>query len=246
MAATPPERFARLWADPVAAPRSFRELGEELREAGFAAQAPALPERLAREVDFSERQLAELDACPDPWTAGELGDLMLGRARRMDLFVKPGGPPADPGALRLRGLFESLESVSSEDRRLTGLHESAVLSRATYRPVLKRLSREPTCSVAALADELGRAPAEAAPLLGALIGAGLAAPAAWERPEAVPSAALAASRKVEFSLVHRGFDLWAPSPLLGGAARRPAPGDASLRARMGLAPQEIFQGCGAK
>ncbi|MDF2234465.1 methyltransferase domain-containing protein [Albimonas sp. CAU 1670] len=223
MAACPPALFVRMWVAPVAGLRGMRAFGAELRAAGLDRFAPARPERLARDLDMSRAQMAEVDASPDPWTGAELGDLMMWRVRRADLFAKPGGPAPDPGAVRLRGLA----GPETAELRTEGLLGAATLSRAVYGPMLALLAERETATLAELAAVAARPLEATIPLAGALIGAGLAASAAYASPRAVPADARAACDRLTRALAARGQGRFAVSALLGGAVAAPAPGDAA-------------------
>ncbi len=231
MSDTPPALFERAWIAPAAELRGMRDFGRELRAAGFETPLPARPERLARDLDMSLAQIAEVDACPEPWSAAELADLMMWRVSRLDLFVKPGGPAPDPGAVRLRGLAPP-GLAASGDLRTEGLLGAATLSRAVYGPMLARLEQAETATLAELAEAAGRPLAATIPLAGALIGAGLAAPAACAAPDSAPPAAREACARLTGSLAARNLGRWSVSALLGGAVS--TPDDIALAERLGL------------
>ncbi|SFJ10819.1 class I SAM-dependent methyltransferase [Albimonas pacifica] len=233
MSACTPAMFERAWIAPAAELRGMRDFGRELRAAGFETLVPGRPERLARDLDMSAAQAAEVDACPDPWSAAELADLMMWRVSRLDLFIRPGGPAPDPGAVRLRGLGAPGLAETGE-LRTEGLLGAAALSRAVYGPMLARLERQETASLTELAADAGRPLEATIPLAGALIGAGLAAPAAFAAPAAVPVAAHAASARLTEVLAARGHGRWSVSALLGGAVATPVPTAAAAARALGL------------
>ncbi|MGR3783585.1 MAG: hypothetical protein ACU0DT_20250 [Albimonas sp.] len=233
MSDCPPALFERVWIAPVAALRTMRAFGAELRAAGFETPVPARPERLARDLDMSAAQIAEVDACPDPWAAAELADLMMWRVARSDLFIRPGGPAPAPGAVRLRGLAPP-GFAETGDLRTEGLLGEAALSRAVYGPMLSRLEAAETATLAELAEAAGRPLEAAIPLCAALIGAGLAAPAAHADMASVPAATEAACRRLTATLAARGRGRWSASALLGGAVRTPGPAEADRRRALAL------------
>ena len=242
MAACPPAMFERVWIAPVAELRGMRDFGRELRAAGFETLVPARPERLARDLDMSAAQIAEVDACPDPWIRAELADLMMWRVSRLDLFLKPGAADEAPGAegaaegagaVRLRGLGAP-GIAEAGDLRTEGLLGAATLSRTVYGPILARLEAQETARLDELATLVGRPLAETIPLAAALIGAGLAAPAAFASPAEAPPAARTACDRLTRALAARGHGRWSVSALLGGATPTPGPQDADARRALDL------------
>ncbi|MGM0586096.1 MAG: hypothetical protein ACQEUZ_15730 [Pseudomonadota bacterium] len=235
LARLPGDLLHRLWIAPRGPVWSMRETAPWLAEAGLTLRAPAEPARLLPELDHTPEQRALIEAAPDPWTTEETAELLANRSRRADLFLRPGGPPADPGGLRLR------PRPGADPARLVvqGLLGPATLSRAHHAPVLEAAALaadDPAGSapLAALAARLGEAPAALVPRIAALIAAGALDPAADPPPG---EAALAACARLNARLLALGAGRLA-SPALGGPC---APGPERLRALRAAPPDALAE-----
>jgi hypothetical protein len=223
IARLPDPLIERLWLAPRGAVWSMRRLGAWAAEAGLPLAGPADPLRLVRSLDFTEGQMARIDAAPDPWTAQETGDLLANRRRRAALLLRPGGPSPDAGAIRLR----ALPGADPDRLEVRGFLGATRLSRAHHAPLLEAAARrDGGAPLAELAAELGRRPADLVETAAALIGAGALAPVPAEPAGA---AARAACARLNAALLRRGAAARLASPGLGGPAapaRAPDPAEA--------------------
>ncbi|MEC9431405.1 MAG: hypothetical protein VYD87_00725 [Pseudomonadota bacterium] len=212
----PPEVFARIWGAPRPPVEDARALGAALSAAGLTRWTPADPLRLAPSFDMTEAQMAELDRCADPFLAAETADLMLMRQTRTDLFLKPGGPEAAPGALALAAAPD-LPARIAAGLRVEGMLGPMTLARAAYLPLAEALVEGPA-RLDALGESLDEPPAALVERAAVLLGAGLAEPRPHGAAEP-PAEAVAACARLRENLLRRGIAWVGGDPRTGGAER---------------------------
>lgn len=217
----PPRVFARIWGAPRPAPQDSRSFAAALAPAGLVAWTPADPLRLARSFDMTEAQQAEIYRCADPFEAAEVADLMLMRQTRSDLFLKAGGPAAEPGALELLPVPGAAEAVAS-GIRVEGLLGPMTLARAAYLPVLDALEQAGGGGPARLdaaARRLGLETPALTERAAVLLSAGFVLPAP-HGAAGPPQAARDAAARLSEILLRRGIADVLPDPVTAGALPR--------------------------
>lgn len=217
----PPRVFARIWGAPRPAPQDSRSFAAALAPAGLVAWTPADPLRLARSFDMTEAQQAEIDRCADPFEAAEVADLMLMRQTRSDLFLKAGGPAAEPGALQLLPAPGAAEAVAA-GIRVEGLLGPMTLARAAYLPVLDALEQAGGGGPARLdatARRLGLETPALTERAAVLLSAGFVLPAP-HGAAGPPQAARDAAARLSEILLRRGIADVLSDPVTAGALQR--------------------------